>query len=107
MASAVRFDRTTPLQVPFRIGYLPAGLRPSSSDTTVVRPKAGNVYVDLDLEGPGGRSLSVSTPGLLVRPDSGEGYTTEELKKVATTIQPVSDLDNPETWFDADGAIPR
>jgi hypothetical protein len=27
MAGAVRFDRTTPLRVPFRVGYLPAGLQ--------------------------------------------------------------------------------
>jgi hypothetical protein len=136
MAEAVRFDRTTPLQVPFRIGHLPAGLRPSSSDSTVVRPVPGRVHVDVDLEGPGGRSLSITTPpgvtvdeadppgaepvvieGMLpltVAVDvgqftvyvSGEGYPVEELKKVAASISPVSDLDDPATWLDADDAIP-
>jgi hypothetical protein len=33
IADAVRFDRSTPLRVPFRVGYLPGGLRPGTSDT--------------------------------------------------------------------------
>jgi hypothetical protein len=131
MATAVHFDRTTPLTVPFRIGYLPAGLAPSPYDAMMVRPVAGQPHVDIDLEGPGGRSLRVSASAVLdqihpvgdpsamavlpltVRANlgqvtvdvSGKGYTTEELEKVAESIRPVGDVDNPATWLDADEAI--
>jgi hypothetical protein len=134
MATAVRFDRTTPFRVPFRVGYLPPDLRPSASNRSSTRPVTGIVYVDVDLDGPGDRTLSVSTPGVTADPDapvgepvvidnmlpltvaidvgqvtmyvSGEGYTADELKKVARSIRPVTDVENPKTWLDADNAIP-
>lgn len=135
MATAVRFDRTTPLPLPFRIGYLPAGLRPSLSNTASVFPVASRLSAHLLLEGPGDRSLSVSvtpvhddgrrvgepvvldhldggkaTVGINVGPLTvqlaGGGYPIAELKRVAASIQPASDVTDPRTWLDAEDAVP-
>jgi hypothetical protein len=59
VAGAVRFDRTAPLRVPFRVGYLPAGLQAVAPDgdadvTSVVR-----VGATVDMAGMAG-ALSIS-----------------------------------------------
>jgi len=131
IAGAVRFDRTAPLRVPFRVGYVPAGLQ-------AVAPLdisfTGRIGAQVDMAGNAG-SLSISagqivkvTTSQLGQPVStadpvtgrtvveisfgqltmrltGIGISTAELKKIARSITP-ADPDDRTTWFDADKAIP-
>jgi hypothetical protein len=132
MAKAVRFDRTTPVPVPYKVGYLPAGLRPrpTADVNTVVE---GSLGTNIALAA-GNRTLSIQGMQLLASPDqpvgepdvvdemfggsavrvnlgqfgvqlSSKDYSTEELKKVARSIEPAPDLFDPATWFEADRAL--
>lgn len=73
VASAVRFDRTTPLRVPFRVGHIPSGLRPGNSGSlgsgsmNTLTTGAIGANVVLEPTNPQDRGLSISMNG--TRPD--------------------------------------
>lgn len=133
IAAAVRFDRTTPVRLPFQVGYLPAGLRPAEdfpADFSAGMDKeiamvtlvggADELNIRLVKIGDPASALGVVNVyemnenhkfvtvnlgqfGLLL---SGQGFSADEVKKVAESITPATDLEDPHTWFDADKALP-
>lgn len=86
IASAVRFDKTTPLRVPFRVGWLPDGLRLESGDTFTWDPPRAGAHLGFAASTPEAPGLSIGvfsigTPSELpvgeptVRPDHPGGTT--------------------------------
>lgn len=135
VATAVRFDQTTPVRLPFQIGYLPAGFHPAEefpanmSDYGPHRTVARIILVGdrakleillfqiVDASDPPGSVIVDETwePGhrVMVRAGEhldgvvlGEGISLEEMKKIARSISPASNVDDEDTWFDADKALP-
>lgn len=127
IAGAVRFDRTAPMLVPFRVGYLPAGLRPASSPGDVNSVVPGSLGAMIHLVGDS-RTLHLISSELVgsgmkmrVGPDmttvtadlgsfgmqvSGTGFSAEELNKILDSVTPATDLYDAATWFEADKVIP-
>jgi hypothetical protein len=70
VAAAVAFDRTTPLKLPFRLGYLPKGLRPAPDAGSMNAATPGGVggYVSLKApNAPNGQQFGItlsSSPAL-------------------------------------------
>jgi hypothetical protein len=134
IANAVRTDRSHPIRVPFRLGYLPARMRPTgplgANVNTVVPGSKGTM---IDYMGTGGAVEIVG--GQLIANDmpigepvvrngvisgepevvvnlggygvkvSGSGVATNELKKIGRSITGVADLLDTTTWFDAEDAL--
>ncbi|HET9143682.1 hypothetical protein [Actinophytocola sp.] len=141
IAEAVRFDRTTPLLIPFRVGYLPAGVRPRSANLALDArgtprmvelgwPAAGDINIEAgpNLTGQLPVGETALGPGAVTVPDRlGEpktdwvgvnfgsfgvrvrvtGLTKAELLRIMQSITPVADFADPDTWFDAEEAIPN
>lgn len=130
VARAVRFDRTTPCRVPFRVGYLPSGLRSGVTDATwTMAPGLVLTYLqtgDTTLKITASRD-STGTPPAPVPPsqhpreevDLGpftvlvETWTfgkpdlpREEVVKVIQSVSRAGDWDDLSTWLAADEAIP-
>lgn len=59
IARAVRFDRTTALRVPFRVGYLPAGLQPASGTMYTFDRNTMGAHVSLSGATDGDPGLSI------------------------------------------------
>jgi hypothetical protein len=59
IASAVRFDKTTPVRVPFRVGWLPDGLRLDSGDVFNWDPARGGVFLGFAATDPQAPGLSI------------------------------------------------
>jgi hypothetical protein len=128
IAGAVRFDRTTPMLVPFQVGYLPAGLRPAPAPgdmNTVVPGSLGTVVnlvgdsralflISSELLGSSGAVMHLGPGTTTVTADlgsfgvqvSGTGFSKAELNKILHSITPATDLYDPATWFEADKVIP-
>jgi hypothetical protein len=73
VAETVRFDRTTPVLIPYRVGYLPAGLRPRSVNvlfdlpgatqpTSLGWPVTGDLSIEYQSNKPGGPMPPVGQP---------------------------------------------
>ena len=132
IAAAVRFDRTTPLLLPFQVGYLPAGLYPSevfpadmSSGPNGVHAgftlKNGSDRIDFRFVDPVGGPPPVGEPsvedtnygttkvvvnlGQFSVELEGEGYSADELKRIALSITPADPHDQ-STWIEARQALP-
>jgi hypothetical protein len=70
IADAVRFDRTAPVRVPFRLGYLPAGVEPAPEAIVVNSVYQGSLAARLDYVD-GDRHLTIDANTAL-----GEQYST-------------------------------
>jgi hypothetical protein len=132
IASAVRFDRTTPLRLPFRIGYLPAGLQPPEGFPADMGAGPNNINAGFSLTSPAGwLSFYLVAPvggpppvgeptvqhtsydtvkvvanlGQFTVQVEGGGYPPDEVKRVAQSITP-ADLHDESTWIDAEQALP-
>lgn len=133
IAEAVRFDQTAPVRMPFQVGHLPAGLHPGADFPADFNAGPSNVNASVSLVGNTG-SLNIrmveildgmpapgemdvdETPdgitfvrmnlGQFVLDLSSETFSVDEMKKIAESISPAADLHDPNTWFDADKALP-
>jgi hypothetical protein len=136
MADAVRFDRTTPLRVPFRVGYLPAGLQAvapargpdvnlvGTGATVHMAGKAGSLTISaghfmaalspepvvtgepISVISQTGDPVVAIVFGQLKAVLTGTGFSADELMRIARSITPAADVTDATTWFDADKAIP-
>lgn len=59
IANAVRFDKTTPVRVPFKIGWLPEGLKLTSGDQFTWDPDRGGAHLGWTATTPGAPGLSI------------------------------------------------
>jgi hypothetical protein len=101
MATAVRFDRTTPLRVPFRIGYLPADMRPSPSNRTDTQPVTGSVSTWKGRAAGACPSPPRDCWRIPTRRSASPSPSTVSCRSPWR-----STWDNPRTWLDAETAIP-
>jgi hypothetical protein len=132
VAEAVRFDRTTPVRLPFKVGYLPAGLQPDefapAEMNTVVIGHASvalagdagrlDIWIAESFDGSGAHGepvvrveegdvklVTVNLGEIFVQL-TGKGFSVDELKKIARSITPAAGLRDVGTWFDATQALP-
>jgi len=131
IAAAVRFDQTTPLLLPFQVGYLPAGLHPSEDFPADMSSGPNGIYAGFILKnGPGWLDFSFVDPespppvgepsvqdtgfdtvkvvvnlGQFSVEVEGKGYSADELKRIALSITPADPHDE-STWIDAKKALP-
>jgi hypothetical protein len=125
VAQAVRFDRTTPLRLPFRVGELPDHLRPARGTMIVSGKGAPSARVILEPTVPDRPDLAITaqradqrlapTPReitigqMWITVSSGgagrPGFLTGELDRVTRSITAAGDIDDPSTWTDAADTI--
>jgi hypothetical protein len=132
VARAVRFDRTTPVLVPFRVDYLPSKLRPRTGGAKVA---GGGALVTVGLWAPGdetarltitatgtprgkdGRPVSTGNVPGTARVNCGEFTVTvivskvgsisdEELNRIAQSITAAGGWPDPADWIPTDQAFP-
>jgi hypothetical protein len=133
IANAVRFDRPTPVRVPYRLGYLPAGQRVTGPvDANIYTVTPGSKGVELGYRASGGR-VTVSSNDLVARGRpigaavlgtgplgerfvvvnfgdygvsvSAAGVSDGELLRIGQSITRVADVSDPATWIDAEEAL--
>jgi hypothetical protein len=134
IADAVRFDRTAPVRVPFRLGYLPQELRPTgplNADVNTITRGSRGVHVNYqsarghisfaasELSGtdlPVGQPVVqeeflTGSPQVVVNLGefsvtvSGDGVPEAELMRIARSASGVADLYDSSTWVDAEEAL--
>ena len=132
LAAAVRFDQTTPLLLPFKVGHLPDGLYPSQDFPADMSSGPNGIYAGFTLkngsgwigfrfvdpvDGPppvGEPSVQDTDHGTVkvvvnLGPFSveldGKGYSADELKRIALSITPADPHDE-STWIEAKTALP-
>lgn len=132
IAAAVRFDRTTPLLLPFQVGHLPAGLYPTRDFPADMSSGPNSIYAAFRLtNGPGwidfwfvdppapppvgepsvaqdtktGVVTVVVNLGRFSVKLEGKGFSADELKRIALSITPADPHDE-STWIDAKKALP-
>lgn len=75
IASAVAFERTTPLKLPYRVGYLPSGLRPGPESGSLNTATPGGIGGHVTLKGAGAQDPGVT---LMSSPALGAGLAIGE-----------------------------
>lgn len=102
----MRFDRTTPVRMPFRIGHLPPGLQPVNVHNGM--PADGTAYASVLLSGPNGMVEIAAMPHMKIDlPEGGPPSMRPTLiENRLAAIRPAANATDPATWFDAEDAIP-